>query len=475
MIKYFSPFLSLIKTGRMLSLCCLISTIAMGSPSEKEPYESTSEEQMQLAGEGVCAPWLETEDWTKGFAFHGYLRSGFGVNGRGGGQVPFQAPGINNKYRLGNETETYGELSFTNNLLQTDLKKDHVTFKTEALLTVLMPNNDNKTEDNTQFNLRQGYAEATGIIKNNPNAKFWAGQRYYMRENIHINDFDLLNMSGFGGGIMDYDVNWGKIAIAYLGGSPNQLEINSLFIVPAGEKLDLGRVVKNNLDVRLYDLNIPYGKGDLWLSLSGSRRGKTESGIQFSNTFGYAMGFIHTAENFFGGFNKTGIQFGYGASSNLATFLQVPTDEVNHSWTLQLSEGFTIQPVQKFSLQGAFIYKLEDNGASSANRRSWYSAGMRPIWHFNKYLGLAVEGGIDHVDSHQRNLLNEVTPFSGTLYKLTLSPQISPDFNFFARPVIRAFFTWAHWTRGFKGLVGGDPYNHNTQGISVGVQMEAWW
>jgi maltoporin len=51
------------------------------------------------------------------FEFHGYFRSGYGANNRGGQQVAFQAPGAGAKYRLGNEAETYGELILVNNVL----------------------------------------------------------------------------------------------------------------------------------------------------------------------------------------------------------------------------------------------------------------------------------------------------------------------------------------------------------------------
>ena len=47
-----------------------------------------------------------------GFRFHGYLRSGFGVDGSGNGQQPFIAPLAGSKYRLGNEAETYLETLF---------------------------------------------------------------------------------------------------------------------------------------------------------------------------------------------------------------------------------------------------------------------------------------------------------------------------------------------------------------------------
>ena len=49
------------------------------------------------------------------FEFHGYFRSGYGLNSKGGQQAAFQAPGAGAKFRLGNEAETYGEFIFVNN------------------------------------------------------------------------------------------------------------------------------------------------------------------------------------------------------------------------------------------------------------------------------------------------------------------------------------------------------------------------
>jgi maltoporin len=57
------------------------------------------------------------EDKSKAFEFHGYASSGFGLNGVGGQQTAFQAPGADAKYRLGNEAETYAEMVFVNNWL----------------------------------------------------------------------------------------------------------------------------------------------------------------------------------------------------------------------------------------------------------------------------------------------------------------------------------------------------------------------
>ena len=39
--------------------------------------------------------------------------------------------------------------------------------------------------------------------------------------------------------------------------------------------------------------------------------------------------------------------------------------------------------------------------------------------------------------------------------------------KFFSRPVLRAFVTYANWSDGFRGLVGGVPYANRTNGLSV--------
>src|SRR5262249_10062497 len=67
------------------------------------------------------------------FEFHGYFRSGYGLNSKGGSQVAFQAPGADAKYRLGNEAETYGEFIFANNWLNPG-HSDQAWIKTEVMI-----------------------------------------------------------------------------------------------------------------------------------------------------------------------------------------------------------------------------------------------------------------------------------------------------------------------------------------------------
>ena len=136
------------------------------------------------------------------FEFHGYLRSGYGLNSRGGQQVAFQAPGADAKYRLGNEAETYGELIFVNNWLNPERNSEKAWMKTEVMVEA----NTSKSvsyagfpndRGNDQFRLREAFVQAGNLFESQPGAKFWAGERYYRRQHIDINDFYTLDVSGY--------------------------------------------------------------------------------------------------------------------------------------------------------------------------------------------------------------------------------------------------------------------------------------
>src|SRR5262245_23385948 len=158
------------------------------------------------------------------FEFHGYFRSGYGLNSSGGSQVAFQAPGADAKYRLGNEAETYAELIFVNNWLNPERGADKAWLKTEVMVEANTTNSANYANfpgntGNDQFRLREAFVRAGHILQSQPNAKFWAGERYYRRQHIEINDFYPLDMSGYGGGVEDLDVGVGKLAVGFLVGA----------------------------------------------------------------------------------------------------------------------------------------------------------------------------------------------------------------------------------------------------------------
>src|SRR5260221_1000011 len=149
------------------------------------------------------------------FEFHGYLRSGYGLNSKGGQQVAFQAPGAGAKYRLGNETETYGEFIFVNNWLNPEHDNDKAWLKTEVMIEANTGNyatypNFPGNVGNDQFRLREAFVRGGNILNSQPDAKFWAGERYYRRQHIEIDDFYPLDMSGYGAGLEDWNLRIGK-------------------------------------------------------------------------------------------------------------------------------------------------------------------------------------------------------------------------------------------------------------------------
>src|SRR5262249_54046821 len=147
------------------------------------------------------------------FEFHGYFRSGYGQNSRGGQQVAFQAPGAGAKYRLGNEAETYGEFILVNNWLNPQRTTDKAWFHTEVMLEANTTNsasyaNFSAPIGNDQFRLREAFVRGGNLFASQPEAKFWAGERYYRRQHVEINDFYPLDMSGYGGGVEDLDLGF---------------------------------------------------------------------------------------------------------------------------------------------------------------------------------------------------------------------------------------------------------------------------
>lgn len=58
-------------------------------------------------------PASAQQNQNSAFEFYGYLRSGYGIDGKGGPQEAFLAPNAEAKFRLGNEAETYVETGFS--------------------------------------------------------------------------------------------------------------------------------------------------------------------------------------------------------------------------------------------------------------------------------------------------------------------------------------------------------------------------
>jgi len=397
----------------------------------------------------------ELQQQVKQFEFHGYLRSGQGLNSQGGQMVAFQAPGAPAKYRLGNEAETYSEMIFVNNWLNPNGDPDKAWMKTEVLVQANTTQASNFASTD-QFRFRQAFIEVGNVLPSNPSAQFWAGERYYRRLNIDINDFYFLDMSGYGGGVENLNVKIGQMSVAYLGGARDDLVTNN------------GVYPKSNLDVRLYGVKTPVGQLGFWYDYSFSKGGTLADGSTVPSTSGWAIGIGHTRTEWLGGYNRVSLQYGVGNSANFSTGAEYPTVYLKNAHTFRFTESAVIQPNNKFAIRPVFIYQSQTDGNPADETNTWISFGARPVWFFSEHVSLAFEAGFDHTSSGLRL-------YEGWLRKFTIAPQIGAGRKFFSRPVLRAFVTYANWSQGLEGFVGGPAYKNRTSGWNFGVQGETWW
>jgi maltoporin len=403
------------------------------------------------------------------FEFHGYFRSGYGLNGKGGQQVAFQAPGADAKYRLGNEAETYGEMIFVSNWLNPNHDSDKAWAKAEVMIEANTTDSTSYANfpngvGNDQFRFREAFVTMGNLFDSQPGAKFWAGERYYRRQHIEIDDFYPLDLSGYGAGVEDLDLHIAKMALAFLSGARPDIVTEN------------GILAKSNLDIRFYDLKGPFGLWAGWFDFAAQKGGRVITGTKLTNipsSNGYAFGIRHQRLEWHGGFHAFSIQYGTGAASDYSSpgsgvVIFDPTLFLNSTAQLLVTEQVLLQPNDKFAIMPIALYQRTKDGTPQRGWNDWVSFGARPEFFFTKYLSLAVEGGFDYTDS-------ATGLYHGWLRKLTVAPQIGVGRKFFSRPVLRTFVTYANWSDGLKGFVGGVPYHNDTSGLTYGVQAETWW
>ena len=407
------------------------------------------------------------EEQVRSFEFHGYFRSGYGLNSDGGQQVAFQAPGADAKYRLGNEAETYGEFIFVNNWLNPDHNNNKAWMRTEVMLEANTTNSASYANfpgsiGNDQFRLREAFVQGGNILESQPDAKFWAGERYYRRQHIEINDFYPLDMSGYGAGVEDVNVGVGKLAVALLAGARPDIVTQN------------GNYAKSDVDVRLYDVKGPLGRFAFWFDYAHAKGGTTQTGTLIPSTGGVAFGLRFQRLEWHGGYHTFSIQYGKGAASDFATNVEDPNQFLKSSERLLLTEHLLFQPNDRFAVMPIFIFQRKRDGRPGHGFSDWASIGVRPEVFFTNYISLAFEGGFDHTEGFVTTQGGE-KQFDGWLRKFTIAPQIGAGRKFFSRPVLRAFLTYGSWSNGFRGLVGGVPFQDRTSGLTYGLQAETWW
>lgn len=403
---------------------------------------------------------------TKNLEFHGYFRSGGGINSRGGRMESFRAPSIDNKYRLGNESDTYIESTFLQK--NWNPEPDGVVINSQLRLAYGTQQNASFDTTNT-VTVREAFAQMSNIDRSDPGMKVWAGERFYRLPQLDLNDFWWYDMSGYGGGLENKNIGIGLLDISYIGAASTD---------PAQET-NTGRPDKHNLIAMLTDIKAPGGKLSAWVNGSYVNGGTLVAapGTSYPSMLGMDAGLMHyTSSN--GTSNQAGLQYGYGPGASLSAGANLPlASYAARAWRVRLTDMYNMKVTDSFSFQADSVLQYtyrgtnnDQNGNPSKGKAYWASFGIRPIYAFTQYLGIELEPGIDYVRDDYYGL-------DSYLFKGTAAFRIASGRDFNSRPEIRIFGTYAQWGNNFKGAssLGGNAFAGRTNGMTFGIQCETWW
>lgn len=422
--------------------------------------------------------------------FHGYARAGLSTTSDGGEQLCYGS-GASAHFvgRLGDECDTYGELSFGDELFNQDGK----IFRFDTMLSYQATNQGNDYQslggerdviDTNDFSdplnpqpgdlalaktepwkggdvaLRQAYGSAKGVIGWAPEATLWAGKRYYQRKDVHILDLYYVNNSGYGAGLEGIDLGAGKFSLAFTN-----------FDTPARHSGTETQVQNNKLDLRYA---FPVGSGNLELIGIYGYADLTDAQDDAQANAGKDIdrdGYFLTAEysqSIMGGFNKFIVQYAEGSMGHQAYAAHSGGESLNSTWwagTMEESWRILDWGVVKLSdkvelgysalyQQGTAYGPLADEDADKL------SVVLRPQYNWTNFMKTSLEVGYTSEDGVG-------TTESSDLSKVVIAQEWSAGPSFWARPTIRLY----------AGSFFGDRAEDRDDdgNIRVGAQVEAWW
>ncbi len=391
--------------------------------------------------------------------FHGYLRGGVGVSGDGG-QVEWQK---NKLGRLGNESDTYGELELGSEVY----KKDEVSFYLDSMVSMVSDgSNDNETTigDDAQFGLRQLNLQIKGLIPNDPNAVIWGGKRYYQRHDLHIIDTKYWNISGSGAGIENYTVGPGAVSLAWIRGDANDVDYR----------------VDNDNDVNINYIDLRYAG---WKPWAGSW---TEFGIDYAmpnpTNKQKSYGGLYDADNgvmvtgeisqdMFGGYNKLVLQYANkGLAQNMVSQGGGWYDMwhyVNDASGYRVINTGLIPITDKFSLNHVLTYGSANDITEYTDKTRLVSLVGRAQYQLTNYVRLIGEvGGFYQKDDYKNG-----THYKQSGEKYTFAVGLADGPEFMSRPELRLFASYLNDSEDGKSFEDGTKNNT----WNFGVQVEAWW
>ncbi|WP_109316048.1 carbohydrate porin [Pseudovibrio ascidiaceicola] len=364
----------------------------------------------------------------------GYLRIGVGQT-EGDKFTAMQLNGAWNKYRLGNESDFYGEYgvggkyTFENGSALVGGVRAHVAGDNNDLIV------DGEFDANVAT--REFWLGYKGLGEGAlSDSTVWVGRRFYKRKDIHITDNyyeNYSNWDGFGGGLEDVDLGSGKLSVAaFTNGDRNTHTLDARF-----EGIHLGEDLVGEI-------------GAAYSMTTGDATGDDGAALR-----------LHLQKNnIFGGYMKASLMHGFNAASGFSA--DGWSDAEDRSITRAQIHGLA-SITDEIELFYTAWHQLDRNNGDNTN---WSSIGIRPQYNINEDFNLQLELGLDHVQTEDE---------SRTLGKTTFAAAYTfGESGFWARPQLRAFVTYGAWSK--PGAVGdSEIFEDKKSGTTYGLQFETWF
>ena len=429
--------------------------------------------------------------------------------------------------RLGNENDTYIELSPGVTLAEVD--NTQWDFRTSFVMQSRKQGAWQDTSSDLTFANTQAFLRVSGILDFDPNAVIWVGKKY-VRTDSHIVDQYWRNTSGNGVSIENlslgsgnFRANWTRrdSDATFASTLENEFADSNKYeyfeadtaSVKNGEKTYdgtkkagfSGAVSPKYISTNLFDVDYGFAPVDgTWLDLGYTLITPQRYSSEYSS-FAYKLardlsnGHILTlgfGEALLGGWNNTYVRYITGSTAfsgfGDGTWLQNNASSSTYTWDF-LDFGnvrFTDRVLMYYHIRGT-VNGGYDNVLTNLRKSKAFQFVVRPELQLTKMTKVAAEFGMyTKSDSYTDAKLNT----NAQQQKATLAYVLCPDASaFYKRPEIRFFVTYKHAGHSageyasFKGdynhVVKSDngtletvSYGRNRDNVTVfGVQADAFF
>ncbi|MGF1761270.1 carbohydrate porin [Photobacterium sagamiensis] len=322
----------------------------------------------------------------------------------------------------------------------------------------------------------QMYTSATGVLESVPEAKVWAGKRYYRKHEAYLIDVKYWDTADTGLGIEDVDVGFGKFHAAWFmpdakWGQPIEKEDGSL---------DYKAGAFHNLDFRVSDIRFAKG-ASLTLGVNyATLQNRDMSPSEFNISDDGLMLSAVYAQTWSKGVNRLAVQYGTdglagGLMNGIGTESQYRIGLEHEGSSIRVFNEGEMRLTPQIDMMYAIAY--QDVDLDNGNGFEWASASVMPQYAWNKYHTTAFQVGYDFAKDQTGIGKNET-------FKATISQQIQAGEGVWARPAIRVFASyidqtqdWAPGGNEWGAIPGKAAFAESfaKDEVVFGANFEAWW